>query len=227
MSFIFVRQVNKAHRISITANESSHCDISTLHKRSISSFLRFFQKWVASGLFSHRLAVVFPGFWKTLRSYITSRQNSSVPQHFCTLLSLFHHNDALWLSSQDLRRNYHQNVSLHNFSKASSTTSQQHSPPQFSHTVFTSHCTHATLFPALCFNILIFDNTSFHAKGQRLDWTILNIEPNPFQPLSHCSLKCSSPHHQLPLILYTTDLPSLHNLHNFHVFVYIRHLVCS
>ena len=39
--------------------------------------------------------------------------------------------------------------------------------------------------------------------------------------------KCSSPHHQLPLILYTTDLPSLHNLHNFHVFVYITHLVCS
>lgn len=50
----------------------------------------------------------------------------------------------------------------------SSATSQQHSPPQFSHTIFTSHCTHATLFPAPCFNILIF----------WLGWTLSNNEPN-------------------------------------------------
>lgn len=176
MSFMFVRQWNKAHHV--TANESSHCAISTLHsKRSICAFLRFFQEWVSSGLLSHRLPVALPGFWKTLRSYITSLQNSTIWfQNTFALLSLLHHNDTLWLSSQDLRQNYHQNVSLHNFSKASSATSQQHSPTQFSHTIFTSHCTHATLFPAPCFNILIF--WQHFLPHQRLGWTLSNNEPN-------------------------------------------------
>ena len=157
----------------------SHCAI--LHDAQKEEHLRIstvLPRVGLSGLLSHRLPVALPGFWKTLRSYITSLQNSTIWfQNTFALLSLLDHNGTLWLSSQDLRQNPSPKC-------LSTTTSPKPSPQLLNNTLL-----HNSLIQSLpatartppysrhpASTSWFFDNTSFRTKDW--GWTLSNNEPN-------------------------------------------------
>ena len=230
MSFMFVRQWNKAHHV--TANESSHCAISTLHSKE--KHLRISTVLPRVGLFGTLIPQASRSFARLLKDiallhHFPTKLYDLIPKHFC----------ATFTASPQ----WHFVVIFPRFAtepspKCLSTPTSPKPPPQ----LLNNTLLHNSLIQSLpatarappysrhpASTSWFFDNTSFRTKDWVEPYRIMNQIRFPL--FSKMFLASSSTSFgSVPALTYLacmTYITSMYSLYGNHVFVYSKHLVYS